>query len=199
MKKTVLTLLGGLMLAGCGYRAPMHQSYLPAVTDSTLYAGIRPDYQQLAALMEKDTGMKPVEGNTVSLVFEGQENLDKILEDVRAAQKSVYIEPYRFCLDSVGTTLAGILKEKAAAGVDVRIILDKSANTDEDIKKLKKLRKDGAMVNTFHRPVFFLDRWIPKLATHRPRPMWAAGTSRTSTSSTGTTPTSGSPGPSSRT
>ena len=49
----------------------------------------------------------------------------------------------------------------------MRIILDKSANTDEDIKKLKKLRKDGAMVNTFHRPVFFLDRWIPKLATHR--------------------------------
>ena len=167
MRKAFLTLLGGLLLAGCGYRAPMHQSYLPVVTDSTLYAGIRPDYQQLAALMEKDTGMKPVEGNTVSLVFEGQENLDKILEDVRAAQKSVYIEPYRFCLDSVGTTLAGILKERAAAGVDVRIILDKSANTDEDIKKLKKLRKDGAMVNTFHRPVFFLDRWIPKLATHR--------------------------------
>ena len=23
------------------------------------------------------------------------------------------------------------------------------------------------MVNTFHRPAFFLDRWIPKLATHR--------------------------------
>jgi phosphatidylserine/phosphatidylglycerophosphate/cardiolipin synthase-like enzyme len=43
---------------------------------------------------------------------------------VRAAEISVYIEPYRFCLDSVGTVLAGILREKAANGADVRIILD---------------------------------------------------------------------------
>lgn len=167
MRKTILTLLCGLALAGCGYRAPLHTSYIPVMTDSTLYGGIRAEYQQLAALMEKDTGMKPAEGNTVSLVFEGQENLDQLLEDVRAAEISVYIEPYRFCLDSVGTVLAGILREKAANGADVRIILDKSANTEEDMQKLKKLRKDGAMVNTFHRPAFFLDRWIPKLATHR--------------------------------
>ena len=72
MRKTLLTLLCGLALAGCGYRAPLHQSYIPVVTDSTLYSGVRADYQQLAALMEKDTGMKPIEGNTVSLVFEGQ-------------------------------------------------------------------------------------------------------------------------------
>ena len=167
MRKTLLTLLCGLALAGCGYRAPLHQSYIPVVTDSTLYSGIRANYQQLAALMEKDTGMKPIEGNTVSLVFEGQENLDRMLDDVRAAERSVYIEPYRFCLDSVGTVLAGILREKAASGVDVRIILDKAANTAEDIRKLKTLREDGAMVKTFHRPVFFLDHWIPKLATHR--------------------------------
>ena len=167
MRKTLLTLLCGLALAGCGYRAPLHKSYIPVVTDSTLYSGVRADFQQLAALMEKDTGMKPIEGNTVSLVFEGQENLDRMLDDVRAAERSVYIGPYRFCLDSVGTVLAGILREKAASGVDVRIILDKAANTAEDIRKLKTLREDGAMVKAFHRPVFFLDHWIPKLATHR--------------------------------
>ncbi len=32
MRKTILALLGGLALAGCGYRAPMHPSYLPAET-----------------------------------------------------------------------------------------------------------------------------------------------------------------------
>jgi cardiolipin synthase len=49
----------------------------------------------------------------------------------------------------------------------VRIILDKSANKKEDIRDLKKLRDDGAIVETFHRPAFFIDRWIPSLATHR--------------------------------
>jgi len=41
MRKTILALLFVLALTGCGYRAPMHPSYLPVVTDSTLYAGIR--------------------------------------------------------------------------------------------------------------------------------------------------------------
>ena len=167
MRKTVLVLLSGLALTACGYRAPLHQSYIPVVTGTTLYSGVRADYQQLAALMEKDTGMKPVEGNTVTMVFEGQDNLDHMLEDVRAAGISVYIEPYRFRLDSVGTVLAGVLQEKARAGADVRLILDKSANKKEDIRDLKKLRDDGAMVKTFHRPAFFIDRWFPSIATHR--------------------------------
>ncbi len=105
MRRLVPVLFCCLALAGCGYRAPLHKSYIPVVTDSTLYAGIRPDYRQLAALMEKDTGMEPVEGNTVTLVTEGRQNLDRLLNDVKAAEISVYIEPYRFCLDSVGTTI----------------------------------------------------------------------------------------------
>lgn len=166
-RKGIGFLLCGLALTGCGYRAPLHKSYIPVVTDTTLYSGVRADYQELAALVEKDTGMKPVEGNTVTLVSEGQENLDRLLEDVKAAEVSAYIEPYRFCLDSVGTVLADLLQEKAAAGADVRIILDKSANTKDDIRKLKQLRKDGAQVTEFHRPVFFLDHRLPSLATHR--------------------------------
>ena len=38
---------------GCGYRGALHASYIPEVTDSTLYPGVKPEYQQLAALMEK--------------------------------------------------------------------------------------------------------------------------------------------------
>ena len=167
MRKTILLFLGFLSLTGCGYRAPMHKSYVPVVTDTTLYSGVRGDYQQLAALMEKDTEMKPVEGNTVTMVTGGTENLGQLLEDVKAAEVSAYIEPYRFSLDSVGTVLADILTEKAKAGVDVRIILDKSANKKEDIRKLKGMRKFGAQVSVFHRPLFLLDRRLPSLATHR--------------------------------
>lgn len=54
-----ILLWGVLLLSGCGYRAPLHQSYIPQVKDTTLYEGVRSDYQQLAALMEKDTKLKP--------------------------------------------------------------------------------------------------------------------------------------------
>ena len=42
-------LLGSGLLTGCGYRAALHASYIPEVTDSTLYPGVKPENQQLAA------------------------------------------------------------------------------------------------------------------------------------------------------
>ena len=72
---TILILLFvGLLLAGCGYRAPLHASYVPEVTDSSRYAGVRPEYQELAALLEKDVDMQPLQGNTVTLIADGPEN-----------------------------------------------------------------------------------------------------------------------------
>ena len=162
-----LPLLGGLLLTGCGYRAPLHKSYIPVVTDSTRYAGIRPEYRELAALLEKDTELGLRHGNTVTMISSGPEKLAMLQEEMKKASVSIYIEPYRFRLDSTGTVLAAILKERAQAGVDVRVIADKSANKEEDRTELKKLRKDGARIHFFHRPAFLLDKHVPSLATHR--------------------------------
>ena len=160
-------LLGAALLTGCGYRAPMHQSYIPEVKDSTLYAGVRPAYQELAALMEKDVDMRPTQGNTVTLIANGAENWEMLKDEFRNAKRAIYVEPYRFRLDTCGSVLANILKTKAIDGIDVRLILDKSANTKEDRSALKDLRSLGAQVNIFHRPAFFLDHHFPSLATHR--------------------------------
>ncbi|MBR5403214.1 MAG: hypothetical protein IK113_03200, partial [Bacteroidales bacterium] len=64
-------LLGSGLLTGCGYRAALHASYIPEVTDSTMYPGVKPEYQQLAALMEKDTGIPPSTGNTIGFIPDG--------------------------------------------------------------------------------------------------------------------------------
>ena len=167
MKKTFLFLVGCLVVAGCGYRAPLHQSYIPAVTDSSRYEGIRPEYQELAALMEKDTELGLTRGNTVTSIADGRENLDMLVTELGQAQVSTYIEPYRFRLDTTGKFLADILRQRALEGVDVRLILDKSANKKEDRRELRKMRSIGARVNTFHRPAFWLDHCLPSLAVHR--------------------------------
>ena len=167
LRKTGLFLACCLILAGCGYRAPLHKSYIPAVTDSSRYAPVRAEYQELAALMEKDTKLGITRGNTVTEIADGQENLDMLVEEFRQAKKSIYIEPYRFRLDTTGAMLAEILRQKTLEGVDFRLILDKSANKKEDRKELRKMRDIGARVYTFHRPQFWLDRRFPSLATHR--------------------------------
>ena len=167
LRKTGLFLACCLAAVGCGYRAPLHKSYIPQVTDSSRYAPVRGEYMELAALMEKDTELGLTRGNTVTEIADGKENLEMLVEEFQQAEKSIYIEPYRFRLDTTGAMLAEILRQKALEGVDVRLILDKSANKKEDRQELRKLRKIGARVHTFHRPQFWLDRRLPSLATHR--------------------------------
>ena len=167
MRKAILSLLSLLLLAGCGYRAPLHRSYIPEVTDAAAWPGVRADYRQLAALMEKDTGMKPTEGNTVTLYPDGILKWNTLADDLLRAQKSIYIDHYRFCTDSLGSIVEQILREKARQGLDIRIILDKGANTREHLQELSQLRIAGIRLDLFRFPVFLLDHVWPAKATHR--------------------------------
>lgn len=170
MKRTALIitiLAGSLLLTGCGYRAPLYQSYIPEVKDTSAYPGVRPDYKELAALMEKDTGFAPREGNTVTLFPEGPQKWEMLKEDLEYADKSIYIDHYRFRADSTGSIVENILKEKARNGVDVRAILDKPANTKEDRAELATMRLDGVELDFFRFPVMLLDYVWPSSSTHR--------------------------------
>lgn len=144
-----------LALTACGYRAPMHKSVAGG------------DYTQLAALMEKDTGMPPTEGNTVTLFPDGMEKWKALKADLEGAQKAIYIDHYRFCTDSLGSIVEGILRDKARQGVDVRIILDKGANKKDHLKELSTLRDDGVLLDLFRFPVYLLDYVWPANSTHR--------------------------------
>ncbi|MBO4624898.1 MAG: hypothetical protein J5646_05335 [Bacteroidales bacterium] len=166
-KRTVFYWVGILLLTGCGYRAPLYQSYIPQVQDTTEYPGIRPGFQELAALMEKDTGLSPTPGNTVTLFPDGHKKWDIMLEDLDYADKSIYMDYYQFRTDSVGTTVKNILRQKARDGVDVRVILDKVANTREDLEELATLQDDDVNLGIFHKPVMLVDYVWPKIGTHR--------------------------------
>ena len=166
-RRAILLLGSLLLLTACGYRAPLHASYLPQVTDASAWPGVHADYRQLAALMEKDTGMKPTEGNTVTLFPDGKLRWDMLQEDLQRARTAIYLDHYRFCTDSLGTLVEGILREKARQGLDVRIILDKGANTREHLRELATLRGDGVQLHLFRLPVLLLDAVWPSMATHR--------------------------------
>lgn len=153
--------------SGCGYRAPLHASYIPEVADTTRYACVGADYQQLAALMEKDTGLEPTTGNTVSLLPDMPDKWAVMMGDIGRAEESVYMVHYRFLADSTGSVLAHALKDKAGQGLDVRVILDKPANSRADRDSLEKIFADDVKLAWFRYPVFILDRVWPEKATHR--------------------------------
>ena len=146
---------------GCGYRGALHASYIPEVTDSTLYPGVKPEYQQLAALMEKDTGIPPSTGNTVGFIPDGDHKLQLMLQDLKAASKAIYMDYYRICADSAGTIVLDILRDKALQGLDVRVMVDKAAETPKNYKALKSLPEAGVLFNSFYKPVWFIDGLVP--------------------------------------
>ena len=163
----VAVIAAGLALTACGYRAALHSSYIPEVTDSTLYEGVKPEYQQLAALMEKDTGIPPSAGNTVGFIPDGSHKLQLMLADLNAASSAVYLDYYRICADSAGTIVLDILKDKARAGLDIRVMVDRAAETPKNFKALKKLPEAGVLFNSFYKPVWVLDGLVPPAGTHR--------------------------------
>lgn len=168
MKNPILLLLSALLLlAGCGYRAPLHPSYIPETPDGAAWTGVHADYRQLAALMTKDTGLEPTEGNTVTLCPDGLAKWEMLRDDLERAQKSIYIDHYRFCTDSLGSIVEEILRAKALQGVDVRVILDEGANTQEHLLELTTLKGNGVRLDLFRFPVFLLDYVWPAKATHR--------------------------------
>ncbi len=160
-------LLAALLLQGCGYRAPLHASDIPEVGEESYYDGVRSDYQQLAALVAKDTGMEPETGNTLGLIYDQHQKFDLLLDDVSKAKESVYIDHYRFCYDSCGSQIADQMIEKAVDGKDMRIIVDRGAHNKAYMKGHQTILDSPVDFRYFRIPVFLLDYLSLGQGTHR--------------------------------
>jgi cardiolipin synthase C len=76
-------------------------------------------------------GLFPVRGPeecSVAVLQNGEDSLAVRLATLKSAQKSIRIQALVFMGDEAGLRIAGILKEKKAAGLDVRIIVDAFSN-----------------------------------------------------------------------
>ena len=145
----------------------MYKTVIPEA-DNPAFGIIHPRYRTLAATVAQSTGLPPTAGNQVDVIHLKEDRLPWMLEQFRKAQKSIYIDMYRFRVDSGGAYIYSILEEKARSGVDVRIVLDQGANRVSDLKKLKQLEEAGAQVRYFRFPELFIDYILPYVATtHR--------------------------------
>lgn len=160
-------LSAALCLTGCGYRAPLHKTVIPEAEDPA-FGMIRPAYRELAATVAASTGLQPTQGNSVGVIPERMDRLNWMLEQLKLAKQSIYIDMYRYRVDSSGTVIYNILAEKARAGLDVRILLDKGANRTADLKRIRQLQEAGVKVQFFRIPVFVADYIFPYVLTfHR--------------------------------
>jgi len=135
---TALLLSAASLLAGC------------AATPPAPDAGVRPDVGQFVAETSASsvlgpeaqfvgspyadvamTGLFPVhgpDGCQIAVLQGGEDSFAVRLETLKNAQKSIRIQALVFKGDETGLRIAEILKQKKAAGLDVRVIVDAFSN-----------------------------------------------------------------------
>ena len=92
--------------------------------------------------------------NEVTIFKNGESKFPKLLELLRSARHHVHLEYYIFDDDIIGNKIIDILCERAANGVEVRMIVDALGSNHIHKKTIKKLKSSGVEFYEYH-PVIF--------------------------------------------
>ena len=91
-----------------------------------------------------------VAGHELTLFIETWPLIHAMLRDIRAAQTRVWLETYIFHDDAAGQAVADALRERAAAGVQVRVLYDAIGSTYTSWAFFRALEQSGVKVHAFH-------------------------------------------------
>lgn len=91
-----------------------------------------------------------VAGHELTLFIETWPLLHAMLRDIRAARTRVWLETYIFHEDAAGRAIADALRERAAAGVQVRVLYDAIGSKNTSWAFFRELEQAGAQVHAFH-------------------------------------------------
>jgi cardiolipin synthase len=91
-----------------------------------------------------------VAGHALSLFVETAPLLAEMLRDIAAARQRVWLETYIFLDDAFGRAVATALKEKARAGVQVRVLYDAIGSQAASPAFFRSMQEAGVEVHVFH-------------------------------------------------
>ena len=96
----------------------------------------------------------PVYENTDSCFFPcGERMYPRLMEDLRAARRSIYIEMFILDRGSIWDEVFAVLKEKAAAGVDVRLLLDDFGTLKASTPAFRRAVRQAGIRLVFFAPI----------------------------------------------
>ncbi len=91
-----------------------------------------------------------VAGQALTVFVESPALIEAMLRDIQDARRRVWLETYIFFNDAGGTRVAAALKQKAAEGVDVRVMVDAIGSAMTPSGFFQELRAAGVRVHAFH-------------------------------------------------
>lgn len=126
---------------------------------------------QHSRLIEQACGIPVSTAQAVTVLQDGVQTLDSILEAVRAARHHVHLEYYIYEPDTIGERLRDALIEKLREGVTVRMLVDAVGsgrlNSFRHRRFLAEFRSLGGEYAVFHPARFDRRRPLVNLRSHR--------------------------------
>jgi cardiolipin synthase A/B len=167
----ITALAAALLLAGCAAtpldRYLVQREHAPAQVEGAhgvltraqskkIIDGIKnstPDtalLQRHIAIEEALAGTPLSVGNKVALLEDGKATYTSMLAAIAAAKNHIHMEMYIFEDDDTGVLFADALKQRARAGVKVRLLYDSVGSIDTDKAFFKDLSDNGVEVAEFN-------------------------------------------------
>lgn len=131
---------------------------LKKLIEQPRYTGPHPRHsqgvEQVVNLVESLQGSPFYSENTVEIFNNGTDKFNALLADIAAATDYINLQYYIIADDKIGRRVADALKERARAGVKVRLIYDSVGSFKMRRKSIKALRKAGIEAYPFFEVVF---------------------------------------------
>lgn len=115
-------------------------------------------HSPVESFLEDNYDVQFTEGNSIELLSTGREKFAALERDLKQSKEFIHMDYFNFRYDSISRVIFDILRERAAAGVEVRVIIDAYGNGKSPhalrLPHLKELRRAGVDVRIFDRIVF---------------------------------------------
>jgi cardiolipin synthase len=119
------------------------------------------EFKDLAIYNLETSGAVISDDNDITFYTDGNEKFDALIEDLKKAERFIHIQYYIIRNDVLFERIAQVLKEKAAQGVEVRILYDSMGCRSTGKKFWKKLNAAGIKTVAFFPAI--LGRFQPRI------------------------------------
>lgn len=105
--------------------------------------------ERMSRLIKASSGFGLTLDNRVTILNNGAEIFPSMLEAMAQAKRHIHLETYIFRDDDIGSRFLRLLADKAAAGVEVRVIADGMGSCGLGRRRIRELRAQGVDFHLF--------------------------------------------------
>lgn len=132
--------------------AVSHQKNTPEALWLLEHKGFQIRTHELVSLLLKSNDALMTEGNTVTIIEDGEKKFKQLIADIKQAKHHIHLIYFIFRMDEIGTEILEALEDRAKEGVKVRLLYEPAGAKALNKGFFDRLRSYGGEAETFFGP-----------------------------------------------